>query len=198
MERVGLIATSNGCRPSRGPGWGAHRGDRLAAESRCPGLALLRQVVQRDRWALDVGQHAIDRSFVLEFAAGRLSGLFKAVPSYIIKPPMIQTTKATILAATVTQVGRTMGAMKPKQSRLASIVAKQYKIFTKNPNGDRRATRFYFQGKANRLPVAAEQLPAWSSRVCLGQQGVFFLTKHNVPYFQVANAMEHPVPAGER
>ena len=91
---------------------------------------------------------------------------------------MIKAAQAAVLDPPVGQVGAAMRAELADESKLAAVGPEQHEIFAHDPDWDRRAAGRHFLRRRNRLPIAAQEFPARSSRPGLGQQVIVGLGQH--------------------
>ncbi|HYJ17934.1 MAG TPA: hypothetical protein VEW72_02045 [Burkholderiales bacterium] len=117
--------------------------------------------------------HLVAKLLVLGFRR-----LLEALAVPVEQPAVIKAAQAAVLHPPVGQVGAAMRAELADESKLTVVGSEQDEIFAHDPDRHRRTAGRHLLRRCNRLPVAAQEFPARSSRPGLGQQVIVGLGQH--------------------
>jgi hypothetical protein len=101
---------------------------------------------------------------IREGAARRFTRLGEALAGHAEQPPVIDTSKATILDATIAQIGAAMRAAALYDAHPTLIVFEENQIFAQDAHWQRRGW-FQFLSKRDGLPILPHELTARCSRI---------------------------------
>src|SRR6266850_386132 len=102
--------------------------------------------------------------FAKTFATVHFSRHVDDLAVYVVEPPVIDAAQPAVFEPAVAQVRAAVRAVQIEQPELSLFIAKQHELFAEEFYGKGRRADGYFFRECRRLPVAAHQLAARSSR----------------------------------
>src|SRR5579871_2758679 len=82
---------------------------------------------------------------------------------------MVDAAESTVFEPPIAQVGPTMRAVQPQESRLPCIITEEYQVLTQEANRNRCASHWQLFLEGDRLPIAPHQIAARCARTGLGK-----------------------------
>src|SRR5207237_1814087 len=130
-------------------------------------------------------------------AAFRLGRRLQALPGHVEQPAVKCTAQAAVLKPSEREIGAAVRAGALDQAMAALLVTEQDEVLAQQPHRPDRPVPGQLIDKRRRLPIAAHQLAARSTRPRAGEDVVVLCAHHGtarqkVPGFRDLCALYHP------